>query len=309
MRNGKNVTQQIQKYNYKNWKDAANDQYQDHNYGNWKDPSATGKLIISRIDLVKNKKGGLEDSLVITNQCPSEIDLVKMFGDNINFIYISPPWYINIFDCQGYVKLRHIKKLPLGIDKYNAYKSGSIQLRGFVFIWIPLYYFTAIHKIMEDKGYSYCDMVSASKTNLNGAFDTRSYSERNIGPIGRVGGITIHGCLFKQVIAKGSTKPRFIIGNQIMTDTIEHNWTFDEQTGQILYPDGHAYQLYDYLICDKIFNSKNNSALHLWSRRRCLHQGMAGVYCPGPLSKTSMMNIPKVWKGKIPTISFKEFEK
>lgn len=253
---GEYIRQPLGRYRYDSWEQAARDQSSEWKWEIWLDPSAPSTIIhpSEAVDNLKNP------GKIIEGKCPTKIDLKKEFGEDVEFVYISPPWKDPNWGgdgTMGYFTVDHLKKLDL-----------SFHTRGFVFMWLPFTKIQDVVRVMDSKDYKIADTCAAIVTKFDGTVsgtprhpssDPTDHSVEGIA--GRMCGSKYHGFLFKKL---SKSKERFRIGNQIIVDALFLKQKLCPYTGQQLMDHGYVYQMYQYLIVEKPKQPVGYNAVHLF---------------------------------------------
>lgn len=273
---GEYIRQPLDRYRYDSWDQAARDQSSEWKWEIWLDPSAPA-TIIHPADAVDNLK---KPGKIVKGKCPTKLNLGKEFGEDVEFIYLSPPWNDPNWGgdgTKGYFTVDHLKKLDL-----------DFQTRGFVFMWLPFTKIQEILAVMEAKEYKIADTTAAVVTKFDGTVsgtprhpggDPRDHSTDGIA--GRMCGSKFHGFLFKKM---SKSKERFRIGNQIIVDTLFLKQKLCPHTGQQLMDHGYVYQMYQYLIVEKPKTQCYN-AIHLFCLPNLKRTFWGGVQHFGKMEK------------------------
>jgi len=265
---GNFVKQDEKKYHYGSWKDTYRHQGGTWQHWIWLDPSAPSSIIHPGPVFTP------QPAKVLRGTCPTEVDLAANFGEDVEFIYMSPPW-----DCPnfghgkiGYFTLDHLKKMDF----------SKVQQKGFIFMWLPFQRLGKIITIMRDHGYTFADSCGAVLSNWSGqirAAQRNPYADKNSSDIdhlaGRMSGTCLKGVLWKKTLTQKG-KERFRIGNQIIYDVFQWREKTCKFTGQLRPDHGYAYAVYQYLICQKPEASRFH-ALHLWCEPTLRVKNFGGV--------------------------------
>lgn len=257
------LVRQNMKNEFKTWQDAERNQYQKYEWKIWLDPSASNLIL----PMMHTHADGKRSKIVKANPC--SMDLKKQFGNDVEFVYISPPWKTDRhgYGKKGWFTDKHLKKINL-----------SFQRQGFCFLWGCYDYHHEVFETMAEKGYVYCDSVSSVLSDWHGKIEM---SPRNPKPrsqhdsiMSRTAGTTVQGFVFKKI-----TKQAYRLGNQICCDCFLWRRKKDKESGQCKYDHGYAFQLHEYMSVDKPkkFNPQKPHAVHLFCEEKFTRCHWGGV--------------------------------
>jgi len=258
------MVRQNMKNEFESWDAAEKFQTKKFDWKIWLDPSASNIIL----PVARTRPANKQRSKIV-NKDPCTLDFEEQFGSEIEFVYISPPWKTDRhgYGKKGWFTDKHLKKFDL-----------SFQKKGFVFLWGCFDYHHQVFEIMDEKGYVYCDSVSAIVADWHGKIEM---AQRNPKPLSshdsimsRSAGTTVQGFVFKRII-----KDAYRLGNQICVDCFLWRRKKDRESGQLKYDHGYAYQLHEYMCVDKPkkFNAKKPHAVHVFCEEKFSQNHWAGV--------------------------------